>query len=346
MTPDITTYLVVFLGVLLLAMLSTPWARRVGLRLHAIDQPDPVRKVHAVPTPRLGGVAIFVSTLIAALLLRGVYSELGSILVGATLVSVLGFWDDRFSLGVIKKLIGQLVAVGLLILTGVQVTALPFAILNIVVTILWVVGITNAFNLLDNMDGLSGGIAAIAAAHFALLCALTGQYLVGALAVAVMAACIGFLIYNWNPATIFMGDSGSLFLGFLLASVGIKLRFPDNVAFVTWMIPLLVLGVPIFDTALVTVSRIRRHLNPLTTPGIDHTSHRLTYAGFSRREAVFLLYIVALLLGLVAIFVTRASIIEGYIVGGTVAVAGLIGLWRFEHPPFWAAETPLPAPEL
>ncbi len=343
MNADITAYLVVFTGVLLLAVLSTPWARWMGLRLGVVDQPDPARRVHTVPTPRLGGMAIFVSTLIAALLLRGVYSELGSILIGATLVSFLGFWDDRFSLSVSLKLAGQLLAVGLLILTGVQVTMFRAPVIDITVTILWVVGITNAFNLLDNMDGLSAGIAAIASAHFALMCALTGQYLVGALAVAVMAACIGFLIYNWNPATIFMGDSGSLFLGFLLASVGIKLRFPDNVSFVTWMIPVLVLGIPIFDTALVTVSRLRRRLNPLTTPGIDHTSHRLTYAGFSRREAVFLLYIAAFLLGLVAIFVTRASVLEGYLVGGSVAVAGLIGLWRFEHAPFWGADAPLHA---
>jgi UDP-GlcNAc:undecaprenyl-phosphate/decaprenyl-phosphate GlcNAc-1-phosphate transferase len=337
MIPDITAYLVVFAGVLLLATLSTPWARWVGLRLHAVDQPDPTRRVHTVPTPRMGGIAIFASTLVAALLLRGVYTELGSILIGATLVSFLGFWDDRVSLGAGVKLVGQLLAAGLLILTGVQVTALPFNILNILVTVVWVVGITNAFNFLDNMDGLSAGIAAIASAHFALMCALSGQYLVGALSVAVMAACIGFLIYNWNPATIFMGDSGSLFLGFLLASVGIKLRFPANVPFVTWMIPILVLGIPIFDTVLVTVSRLRRRLNPLTTPGIDHTSHRLTYAGFTRREAVFLLYIVAFVLGLLAIFVTRASVVEGYLVGGVVAIAGLILLWRFERPPFWAS---------
>jgi UDP-GlcNAc:undecaprenyl-phosphate GlcNAc-1-phosphate transferase len=158
---------------------------------------------------------------------------------------------------------------------------------------------------------------------------------VGALSVAVTAACVGFLIYNWNPATIFMGDSGSLFLGLMLASLGIKLRFPDNVSFVTWMIPLLVLGVPIFDTTLVTISRLRRGLNPLTTPGTDHTSHRLSCAGLTRREAVLVLYVVAFILGLVAIFVTQATVFEGYLVGGLVALIGLVALWRFERPPFW-----------
>jgi UDP-GlcNAc:undecaprenyl-phosphate GlcNAc-1-phosphate transferase len=335
MLSDIGSYLIVFIGVLILAVAGTPLARKLGLRLDAVDQPDASRKVHSVPTPRLGGVAIFLSTLVAALLLRGVFRELSSIMVGASLVSLLGFWDDRFSLRAGLKLLGQFVAVALLILTDVTIKAFHVPVLDLVATVVWVVGITNAMNLLDNMDGLSAGVAAIASAHFAIMCAFSGQYLVGALSVAVMAACIGFLFYNWNPATIFMGDSGSLFLGFMLASLGIKLRFPQNVVFVTWMVPLLVLGVPIFDTTLVTLSRLRRGLNPLTTPGMDHTSHRLTYAGFSRREAVFLLYITAFVLGLLAIFVTQATIFEGYLVGGSVAVVGLLGLWRFEHPPFW-----------
>jgi UDP-GlcNAc:undecaprenyl-phosphate GlcNAc-1-phosphate transferase len=132
-----------------------------------------------------------------------------------------------------------------------------------------------------------------------------------------------------------MGDSGTLFLGFILAAIGIKLRFPDNVDFVTWMIPILVLGLPILDTTLVTVSRLRRGLNPLTTPGTDHSSHRLTYAGLSRREAVLVLYVVRFVLGMVALFVTQASFFEGYLVGGIVFVVGLYTLWRLERPPFW-----------
>lgn len=335
MVSDMGVYIVVFVSGLVLAVIGTPLARKLGIRLDAVDEPDPSRRVHTVPTPRLGGLAILLSTLIAGMLLGGIFNELSGILAGAILVSFLGLWDDRFTLGAWAKLLGQFVAVGFLIFTGVQVRAFDPPILDIVVTIMWMIGITNALNLLDNMDGLSGGIAAIAAAHFSLMCAFSGQYLVGAFAVAVMAACVGFLIYNWNPATIFMGDSGSLFLGFMLGSLGIKLRFPENVPFVTWMIPVLVLGVPIFDTTLVTLSRLRRRLNPLTTPGLDHTSHRLTYAGLGRRESVFLLYIVAFLLGLLAIFVTQATILEGYLVGGVVVIAGAYALWRMERPPFW-----------
>ena len=157
----------------------------------------------------------------------------------------------------------------------------------------------------------------------------------GALSIAVLGACLGFLFYNLNPASIFMGDSGSLFLGFVLAAIGIKLRFPDNVTFVTWMIPVLVMGLPIFDTTLVIISRLRRGLNPLTTPGKDHISHRLVAAGMTQREAVLTLYVVSFILGMLATFVTRASVIEGYIVGGLVALAGIYGLWRVERPPFF-----------
>ena len=331
------TYIVVFSGVLVLAVLGTPLARKLGLRFNAIDQPDATRKVHKIPTPRLGGVAIFLSTLIVTLLLRGRYKldQLTGILVGSSIVSMLGLWDDRFGLGPWIKLMGQMIAVGLLIVTGLQITSLPHPILNYAATVVWVVGITNALNLLDNMDGASGGIAAIAAGYFALMCSFTGQYLVGALSVAVMAACIGFLVYNWNPTTIFMGDSGSLFLGFTLASIGIKLSFPQNVTFVTWMIPLLVLGVPIFDTTLVVISRLRRGLNSLTTPGTDHTSHRLTYAGLTRREAVLVLYIASFVLGLLALFVTEATVLPSYLVGVSVLVAAVYAIWRLEHPPFW-----------
>ena len=346
MTSDIATYLIVFIGVLLLAVAATPLARRLGLRMQIVDHPDATRKVHTVPTPRVGGMAIYLSTLVAALLLRGVYKELSGILIGASLVSFLGFWDDRFNLGAGVKLAGQLLAVGLVMASGVTVRIFPFRVLDLAVTVIWLVGITNAMNLLDNMDGLSAGISAIAAAHFSLLCALSGQYLVGALSVAVMAACIGFLVYNWNPATIFMGDSGSLFLGLMLASLGIKLRFPANVPFVTWMVPVLVLGVPIFDTTLVTISRLRRGLNPMSTPGTDHSSHRLTYAGLSRREAVFLLYIAAFVFGLLAIFVTRATVLEGYLVGGLVAAVGLVVLWRFERVPFWPPRQLVPSVDL
>lgn len=331
-----TVYLLVFAGVLVLSMALTPVARLLAPRLGVMDIPS-ARKVHQRPVPRLGGLAIYLAVLVAAVALgeRFNFAQFGSIIVGATAVSFLGLVDDRWGVRPTVKLLGQVLAALLLWATGVRVGTFGQPVLDFFLTVLWVVYITNALNLLDNMDGLAGGVAAIAAAHFALMCSFSGQYLVGALSIAVLAACLGFLFYNLNPASIFMGDSGALFLGFMLAAVGIKLRFPENVTFVTWMVPVLVMGLPIFDTALVTVSRLRRGLNPLTTPGKDHVSHRLVNAGLSPREAVLVLYVVSFVLGLLALFVTRASVVEGYIVGGATALAGLFALWRLERPPFW-----------
>ncbi len=197
-------------------------------------------------------------------------------------------------------------------------------------TVVWVVGITNALNLLDNMDGLAGGIAMIAATYFTLLAAMSGQYFVGALAAATAGACAGFLIYNWNPAHIFMGDAGSLFLGFLLSAVAIKLRFPSNTPLVTWMIPLLVLALPIFDTTLVFLSRLRRGKNPLTTPGKDHISHRLAFLLGSRREAVLVCYLIAGAVGLSSVYISQAGRLEAMLVGGSVFVVSLYALWWLE----------------
>jgi UDP-GlcNAc:undecaprenyl-phosphate/decaprenyl-phosphate GlcNAc-1-phosphate transferase len=329
-----TTYLLIVASALFLAIAVTPVARRIAYRSGMIAQPAP-RKQHTVPTPMLGGAAIYLAFVISLFILgdRFYVNQVAGILLGATLVSFLGLWDDRHPLRPGVKLAGQLLAALILVLTDVRVNATPWLWLNIVITLVWVVGITNAVNFLDNMDGLSAGIAGIAAGFFLLFAAMSKQYLVGVLAAALLGACIGFLFYNFNPARIFMGDTGSLFLGFMLAAVGIKLRFPDNSAFVTWMVPVLVLAVPIFDTTLVTISRLRRGLNPLTTPGKDHTSHRLARITGSTREAVLLCYLLGGICGMGATFVTQANVLEGYAVGLTSLVLAVYGIWRLEKVP-------------
>jgi UDP-GlcNAc:undecaprenyl-phosphate GlcNAc-1-phosphate transferase len=325
-------YLLIVVSAFALAIAITPLARRLAFRLGIVDQPS-ARKIHRHPMPLLGGAAIYVAASAALALFgdRFYVRQVSGILVGATLCSFMGLWDDRLGLTAWVKLGGQMVAALLLIISGVQVRLFASQVLNIALTLLWTVGITNALNLLDNMDGLSGGVSAIAATFFLLLAASSGQYLVGILAAALLGACIGFLVYNVNPASIFMGDTGSLFLGFMMASVGIKLRFPDNVHFVTWMVPVLVLGLPIFDTTLVSLSRLRRGKNPLTTAGKDHLSHRLVKMGFSQREAVLVLYLVCGALGVMAMYLTQASIVEGYVVGGAILLLALYGLWRLER---------------
>ena len=327
-----TTFMLIFACALVMAVGGTPLVRRMALRLGVTDQPN-ARKIHVSPIPLLGGLAIY-GAFIAALLLFGDrfrLNELISILVGASLMSFLGVWDDRRSLSPLLKLAGQFVAASILVVSGVYIGTFPWAWLNIALTLLWVVTVTNAMNLLDNMDGLSGGIGAIAAMFFLLLAAMNDQYLVGALSAALVGACLGFLVYNFNPASIFMGDAGALFLGFMLAAVAIKPRFPEGVQIVTWMVPVLILGLPLFDTALVIVSRLRRGYNPLTTPGKDHVSHRLVALGYTRREAVLICYLICAGLGVIALFVTQATIVEGYIVGAIMVLAGLAALVRLER---------------
>ncbi len=326
-----STLILIFAAALVFAVGVTPLARVLALRAGFIDEPS-ARKIHASPIPRLGGVAMYGAFVLALILFadRFYVPQMIGIVVGATWVSFLGLWDDRVGLHAGLKLIGQIGGALILVLTGVSVELVPFPLVNIAITVLWVVGITNAMNLLDNMDGLSGGVAAITAAFFLLIAALNGQYLVGSLSAALLGASVGFLIYNFNPARIFMGDAGSLFIGFMLAAVGIKLRFLNLPVTATWFIPILVLGLPIFDTTLVFISRLRRGLNPLTHPGTDHTSHRLVARGLTRREAVLTLYLVSGALGVAALFCAQGSITANYLVLAMIAATGLVALYELE----------------
>ena len=325
-----SSFLLMAASALVIAVGGTPLVRYAALRLGILDNPS-ARKIHSAPVPLMGGAAIYVA-FIAALALwgeRSYVNEVVGIFVGATLVSIVGALDDSRGMGSYLKLFFQVAAAFILILSGVQVR-LFHSFVDVALTLLWVVGITNAFNLLDNMDGLSSGVATIAAAFFTLLAAMSDQYLVGTLAAALCGACIGFLVYNWNPARVFMGDTGSLFLGFLLAAVGIKLRFPANSAGITWMIPILVLALPVFDTTLVFFSRLRRGKNPLTAAGKDHVSHRLARRTGSQREAVLLCYLITGGTGLSSIFLTQANLQEAVVVGLAALLLALFALWKLE----------------
>jgi UDP-GlcNAc:undecaprenyl-phosphate GlcNAc-1-phosphate transferase len=304
--------------------------QRVARRYNVLDAPS-ARKIHASPVPLLGGAAIYLAVILGLVLFGNLeyVQQMASILIGATMMSMLGVWDDKWGLRPLAKLLGQICAASLLYFTGVSVAFLHNDLLNYVATVLWVVTITNALNLMDNMDGLAGGVAAVASVFFFLIATLTNQYLIAPLAAVLVGACVGFLYYNFNPASIFMGDTGSLFLGFLLAAVGIKLRFPANYDIVTWMVPVLVLGVPLFDTTLVTLSRIRRGI-PISRGGKDHFSHRLVALGYTRREAVLILYLVQGALGVAALVVMQADVLQGYAVGLFVFVFAVIAAYRLE----------------
>jgi UDP-GlcNAc:undecaprenyl-phosphate GlcNAc-1-phosphate transferase len=332
---ELRVFVIIFLTALTLAAISTPIIRRLAVWSGFVDMPAG-RKLHQAPTPLLGGLAIAASALLAFFLLVTILpisllapSVISTIIASAIIVAV-GLVDDRRHLPAWAKLSGQLIAAIILVLAGVQVRLGIPGWLNIALTVAWLVGITNAMNFMDNMDGLSAGVSGVAAAFILLLAAQNEQHLVAALAAGILGACLGFLRYNFKPARIFMGDAGSMFLGFLLAVLGIQLRFPNNVNFVTWMVPVFIMGLPIFDTTLVIISRSRRGVNPLTTAGKDHLSHRLVRRGFSQREAVLILYLISGAFGMVGLFITSADVLEGYVLGISTAILGFYTIWRLE----------------
>jgi UDP-GlcNAc:undecaprenyl-phosphate GlcNAc-1-phosphate transferase len=329
-----TPILLIFITALLGAILGTPLARRLALRSGMVDMPA-ARKPHAAPVPLLGGLAIYAAFILALVVAgdRATIREAIGIMLGATIVSLTGLVDDRWHLGAATKLLAQSTAAIVTIIAGVRIQLVGHPWLDAALALWWFLGITNALNLLDNMDGLSGGVTTVAAAFFLLLAAMSGQYLVGTLAAALIGACVGFLRYNLNPARIFMGDTGALFLGFILAALAIKLRFPANTPQVTWLVPICVLALPIFDTTLVTFSRLRRGRNPLTTPGCDHLSHRLVARGLTRREAVLVCYLLTGVGGMVGVYVAQAAPNDAFAAAGLLGATMLAGIIWFEWSP-------------
>jgi len=209
-------------------------------------------------------------------------------------------------------------------------------------TIVWVVGITASFSILDHMDGICAGIAATAATFFTISAMLNGQTLVRTLGAASVGAALGFLLWNFNPAKIFMGDGGAMMLGFLMATLGLKVR-PDHVQFpLTWLVPVLILAVPIFDTTLVTISRSRRGLLPFASPGKDHTAHRLANSGFGCRGAVLLLYFVGAVSGSLALLIGRIPPMMAGILAAALLPLAFFAALALERFPYERQAKPKP----
>lgn len=325
---------VLLFGALVIAIALTPISKILARRFNVIAVPRS-RDVHTVPVPRMGGVAIFIGFMAGVLLLqsRFEFSQFAAIVFGASLMSFLGLADDRFSLNSYLRLILQIGAAFFVWWGGVRIQFFQAPWIDALLTVVWIAGITNAMNFLDNMDGLLAGIAAVISSFFLVLAVLNGQYLVAALSAAMVGACVGFLFYNLNPASVFMGDSGSMFIGFLMACLAIKLRFAQASG-VSWMVPLILMLLPVFDTTLVVISRLRRGKNPLTTPGQDHTSHRISRHGYSKREAVLILYLVCCGLGVVGLLVSQLDQTTALLLGAGVFLLAAYMLWYMEFGPW------------
>jgi UDP-GlcNAc:undecaprenyl-phosphate GlcNAc-1-phosphate transferase len=325
--------LITFSVALLASLGLTVPIRHLALRFGMVDKPGP-RKVHIDPIPLLGGIAIYLGFVLAVLLtLHDVpLSQILGILAGATLLAAVGFLDDGGLLHhQVKLFIGMPAAALFLIATGIRAQFFSHFFPG---TLSGILGITAAFSILDHMDGLCAGIAAVAAAFFTISAGMNGQTLVRTLGAATFGAALGFLRWNFNPAKIFMGDGGAMFLGFLMATLGLKVR-PDSVDFpVTWLVPVLILGVPIFDTTLVSISRSRRGLLPFTSPGKDHTAHRLSNLGLGHRGAVLVMYAVAAVFGSLALLIQRISPAATYAVVGVVVLLAFVAILYLENLPY------------
>ena len=317
-------YLGIFAATLLLVWALTPLAIRIARSSGFLDHPSLI-KSHSSPMPYLGGVALLVTfsaAVLTAALINPPKDGLGelTLILGLGLgLSLMGLADDLRGLNHWLRLAVEAGAALVLFVAGVQVLLFEHTLIDATLTVLWIVGITNAFNLLDNMDGLSAGVAAISAFFFFLIAALNGQFLVAGLSIAMVGCALGFLRHNFHPAKIYMGDAGSLYLGFLLAVIGLKLRF-DSPKQITFMVPILVLGIAIFDTALVVLTRLINRKSPWSG-GRDHTSHRLIFVGLPVRVAVSLIFAGQIALGWLALLMSRIDVVSGYVLMGFVLAA-------------------------
>ena len=335
---------------LLLAFAGTvalvPPVRRLAQHAGLIDKPA-ARKLHLDPTPLLGGLAMYVPAVLVifAFLEREVWEQVWAIMAGGTLLFVVGLVDDAVELPArVKLFLAMPAAALLLIASGIQ-TVYPANLLfppeswaasalGLSLSLLWIVGVTAAFAILDHMDGLCAGVAAIAAAFFYGLAVAAGQLWVSVLAATIVGVGLGFLVWNFRPARIFMGDGGAMFLGFMLAALGVKLDMQGYQPTNTWMVPILILAVPIFDTSLVTVSRWRRGLPPMHHPGKDHLSHRLCNLGLGHRGAVLGIFAIGFAAGGLACLLLRVSAFYANLTVGCLFLLGLLAILVLEKAPY------------
>ena len=335
--------LLAFVIALSASMVLTVPVRALAIRVGMVDLPGP-RKVHLTPIPLLGGLAIYAGVMLAILVVFDGPARAQSfgIVTGATLVGIVGFMDDRGLLHhQIKLFLGMPLSAVILLVSGVRANVFNVLLggnagpwLDAVLTVVWVVGITASFSILDHMDGLCAGVAAMASIFIVMLAYLNGQTILTILAAATLGAATGFLRWNFKPAKIFMGDSGAMFLGFLMATLALKLRFEHSTNLAGWLAPVLILSATIFDTTLVTISRSRRGLLPFATPGKDHSAHRLANLGFGQRGAVLAMYFAGAVCGTAGVVVTYLPTFWAALLGVFVFAAMLIAIAVLEQAPY------------
>ncbi len=325
------------------AILLTPIVKKLAYKIGATDKPN-TRKVHLKIMPRLGGLAIFLSFLIGVLILQPHYEFHWEILLGSFVIILTGVIDDIKEISPKLKLSGQIVAAFIVVVLGdlnVEFVNLPFGgqinfgFFSVPLTMIWIIGITNAINLIDGLDGLAGGVSTIALLTIAGMAAVMGNPYVTMVALIAAVSTLGFLIFNFYPAKIFMGDTGALFLGYLIGVLSL-LGF-KGVTFISLIIPIIILGVPISDTFFAIIRRLVNK-QPLSAPDKSHLHHCLLKSGFSHRQTVLLIYLMSTMFGLAAFIFSQATVWGSLIMILSLVIAieiivEKIGLIRDDYQP-------------
>ena len=335
MVLDPNFFLKVALALVCAAVISfalTPVVKLLAKKVGAMDVPKDERRMHKIPIPRMGGLAIFFGVIVSLLIFGKIDRELRGILLGAVIIVILGVLDDILTLRALPKFAVQILAAVVVVLHGCRIEhfmgfTLPTW-LSYPVSVIWIVAITNAVNFIDGLDGLAAGVSAISAGTMlivALLLVPDGTAMASAIVLAaIVGACVGFIPYNFNPATIFMGDTGSTFLGFMLASISIFGLF-KTYAVISFAVPFLVLGLPIFDICFAVIRRVSHGQSPMHADR-GHVHHRLIDMGFSQKQAVAISYLLSAILGLAAVVLTDRGEVQAMIFIGAVLVVGAIGV--------------------
>jgi UDP-GlcNAc:undecaprenyl-phosphate GlcNAc-1-phosphate transferase len=312
-----------FIASFVTVLVVTPLVMKFAIKIGAVDKPNQ-RKVHTKLMPRLGGLAIFIGV-IAGYFVSGLYNEkMTGIITGAILIVILGILDDKYELSAKKKLLVQILAAAVVVSTGLTIDfiQIPFfakfdlGLWAYPITILWIVGITNAINLIDGLDGLAAGISIIGITTIAIMAGAYNKVMILTIAVILIGSILAFLFYNFHPAKIFMGDTGALFLGYSISILSL-LGLYKSVTLFSFIVPIIILGVPIFDTFFAIIRRLVNKV-PISSPDKSHFHHRLMAIGLSHRQTVLVIY------GFGIIFAISALLLKSSTLWGTLLI--LFGL--------------------
>ncbi len=329
---DKISLLLAFVISFIITFATTPFVKQIASKVGIVDKPDSERRVHKKPIPLLGGLAMFYGFIVSVIVFGELDNNIRGMALGALVILVVGIIDDARQLSAKVKLPFQILAAVILVLHDIRIDVvsvpafisdtgvLHLGIWGIPLTVIWVVGVTNAVNLIDGLDGLAAGVCSISCMSLLCIALIVGEFEVALITAALTGCCFGFLPYNFNPAKIFMGDTGSTFLGFILASVSIMGLF-KSYAVISVAVPFLVLGLPLFDTGFAILRRVKAG-KPIMSPDREHLHHRVLDMGFSQKKTVSIIYLMCTVLGLCAVLMVSNGILQALllIVGVILAV--------------------------